>query len=443
MKYFLPDWEDRVYPNFNFEEDFSPSISKNAYEESVYAHEIFAEPPYDGLLISLALYADKHLYFENEKPVIRGFHDIRKYLRLDNASKPLWVMGDCGAFSYVNEEVPPVTPKEVAYLYDALNFDFGIAPDHMILDSITVNGKPRPLSQTEKEARRKITLTNADEFLKYVKENEMRFTPMSVVQGYDETSYRKSLHEILDMNYDYVAIGGLVRYPNRELQRIVEVVMCEIRQRRKEVKVHLLGVLRPELIERFKELGVSSFDSASFMRQAWFRSANYLGVDGKWYTSIRVPQSFNPIFKKSIGKRFEYEQLLLFKNYTDDDSIDHEQLLEMEKSAIQALSDYGRKRLSLNDTLSAVMEYESLLVRESKKLKKLHTSYRHTLESRIWERCPCEVCQTIGVHVVIFRGANRNKRRGMHNTWTFCQTQLIHGQRQQPQQQRRQAQIPC
>jgi len=55
MKYFLPDWEDRVYSHFNFEEDFFPSISKNAYEGSVYAHEIFSEPPYDGLLISLAL----------------------------------------------------------------------------------------------------------------------------------------------------------------------------------------------------------------------------------------------------------------------------------------------------------------------------------------------------------------------------------------------------
>ncbi|RFM24304.1 MAG: hypothetical protein D0433_06430 [Candidatus Thermochlorobacter aerophilum] len=165
MKYFLPDWEDRVYTHFNFEEDFSPSISKNAYQESVYAHEIFAEPPYDGLLISLALYADKHLYFENEKPLIRGFNDIRKYLRLDSASKPLAVMGDCGAFSYVNHEVPPVTPKEVADLYHALNFDFGISPDHIILDSITVDGKSRSLSRKEKEARRKITLTNADEFL--------------------------------------------------------------------------------------------------------------------------------------------------------------------------------------------------------------------------------------------------------------------------------------
>jgi hypothetical protein len=409
MKYFLPDWEDRVYPHFNFEEDFSPSISKNAYEESVYAHEIFKELPYDGLLISLALYADKHLYFENGKPLIRGFSDIRKYLRVKQASKPLAVMGDCGAFSYVNEEVPPVTPKEVADLYNSLNFDFGISPDHIIVESIVANGKSYLLSKKEKEKRRHITLINAETFLKYARKKSMRFTPLGVVQGYDETSYCDSLHQLLDMNYEYVAIGGLVRYPNRELQRIVETVMREIRTRQKDVKVHLLGVLRPELIARFEELGASSFDSASFMRKAWLRSTmNYLGADDKWYAAIRVPQSFNPIFKRAISAH----------------QIHVEKLRQMEKAALRALSDYGRKRLSLNETLSAVMEYDSFLERESENLKRLHLRYRETLESRIWEKCPCEVCQSLGIHVVIFRGTNRNKRRGMHNTWLFYQKQM-------------------
>jgi len=431
MKYFLPDWEDRVYSHFNFEEDFFPSISKNAYEGSVYAHEIFSEPPYDGLLISLALYADKHLYFENGNPLIRGFSDIRKYLRLDSASKPLAVMGDCGAFSYVNEEVPPVTPKEVADLYHALNFDFGISPDHIILDSITVNGKPYTLSRKEKEARRKITLTNADEFLRYAKANTMRFTPLGVVQGYDGTSYCDSLHQLLDMNYEYVAIGGLVRYPNRELHRIVETVMCEIRTRQKDVKVHLLGVLRPELIARFEELGASSFDSASFMRKAWLCSTmNYLGADDKWYAAIRVPQSFNPIFKRAISARQIHVEKLLQLNLFDDLTITRERqihvekLRQMEKAALRALSDYGRKRLSLGATLSAVMEYDSFFERKSENLKRLHLRYRETLESRIWEKCPCEVCQSLGIHVVIFRGTNRNKRRGMHNTWLFYQKQI-------------------
>ena len=431
MKYFLPDWEDRVYSHFNFEEDFFLSISKNAYEGSVYAHEIFSEPPYDGLLISLALYADKHLYFENGNPLIRGFSDIRKYLRVKQASKPLAVMGDCGAFSYVNEEVPPVTPKEVADLYNSLNFDFGISPDHIIVESIVANGKSYLLSKKEKEKRRHITLINAETFLKYARKKSMRFTPLGVVQGYDETSYCDSLHQLLDMNYEYVAIGGLVRYPNRELQRIVETVMREIRTRQKDVKVHLLGVLRPGLIARFEELGASSFDSASFMRKAWLRSTmNYLGADDKWYAAIRVPQSFNPIFKRAISAHQIHVEKLLQLNLFDDLTITRERqihvekLRQMEKAALRALSDYGRKRLSLNETLSAVMEYDSFLERESENLKRLHLRYRETLESRIWEKCPCEVCQSLGIHVVIFRGTNRNKRRGMHNTWLFYQKQM-------------------
>jgi RNA-binding protein YhbY len=70
------------------------------------------------------------------------------------------------------------------------------------------------------------------------------------------------------------------------------------------------------------------------------------------------------------------------------------------------------------------MEYDSFLERESENLKRLHLRYRETLESRIWEKCPCEVCQSLGIHVVIFRGTNRNKRRGMHNTWLFYQKQM-------------------
>jgi hemerythrin-like domain-containing protein len=29
--------------------------------------------------------------------------------------------------------------------------------------------------------------------------------------------------------------------------------------------------------------------------------------------------------------------------------------------------------------------------------------------------CPCVICRQLGIHVVIFRGAERNRRRGFHN----------------------------
>ncbi len=44
------------------------------------------------------------------------------------------------------------------------------------------------------------------------------------------------------------------------------------------------------------------------------------------------------------------------------------------------------------------------------------------LEVRPWQKCPCAVCRRWGVEVAIFRGTERNKRRGFHNLWVFNQT---------------------
>ncbi|TIW72286.1 MAG: hypothetical protein E5V53_33010, partial [Mesorhizobium sp.] len=32
-----------------------------------------------------------------------------------------------------------------------------------------------------------------------------------------------------------------------------------------------------------------------------------------------------------------------------------------------------------------------------------------------WRQCPCSICASTSVEVIIFRGSNRNKRRGIHN----------------------------
>ena len=41
-------------------------------------------------------------------------------------------MGDCGAFSYVNQEKGPFSVTEIADLYAALDFDLGIPLDHLV-----------------------------------------------------------------------------------------------------------------------------------------------------------------------------------------------------------------------------------------------------------------------------------------------------------------------
>ena len=50
---------------------------------------------------------------------------------------------------------------------------------------------------------------------------------------------------------------------------------------------------------------------------------------------------------------------------------------------------------------------------------KLRPLYLQVLTDQPWKRCPCSVCKGIGVEVIIFRGNNRNRRRGFHNTYVF------------------------
>lgn len=45
--------------------------------------------------------------------------------------------------------------------------------------------------------------------------------------------------------------------------------------------------------------------------------------------------------------------------------------------------------------------------------------YRETLRARPWDRCDCPICEEYGVEVATFRGNNRNRRRGFHNTHQF------------------------
>jgi hypothetical protein len=49
----------------------------------------------------------------------------------------------------------------------------------------------------------------------------------------------------------------------------------------------------------------------------------------------------------------------------------------------------------------------------------LLNEYRRLLTDRPWEQCNCRICRTHGIEVVIFRGNNRNRRRGFHNTRRF------------------------
>jgi hypothetical protein len=414
IQYFIPDWEDRLDPHFDFTKDLYSREKAKAYATDVYAHQIFRTAPYDGVLVSLATFDGGKLPLRKMGDgafELRGRKTIRGYLRL---RRPLEVMGDCGAFTYVNDDRPPkkYSTRRVADIYDKLRFDYGVSVDHMTVDFITrksKRGRLRKIKLTteEQEKRRQLSLRNAEALLEYWQKNHYRFIPVGAAQGMSPATYTDSVDQLLEMGYRYIGLGTLIPRGDDEIISILKAVRTLLdklpTKERREIKLHLFGILRPKKLREFKKLGVSSLDSASYLRKAWLRSGqNYLTRDGRWYSAIRVPYSDNP---------------RLLEN-ADEAGISEDRLTEMESDCLHSLAKFEKRRLSVASVVRTVLKYDELLLRDFDG-NHHEQKYETTLRARPWERCGCEVCRELGIHVVIFRGCNRNKRRGFHNTKMF------------------------
>jgi hypothetical protein len=49
-------------------------------------------------------------------------------------------------------------------------------------------------------------------------------------------------------------------------------------------------------------------------------------------------------------------------------------------------------------------------------VRSLRSTYERMLKDRPCRSCDCLFCERAGVNALVFRGINRNKRRGAHNT---------------------------
>lgn len=78
VKYFIPEWDDRVDPDYDFLTDRATE-GRDPYSHDVYAHEIYAEPNYDGVLISKII-VEKN---KTKKARIEEM-GVHKFIRFDN-----------------------------------------------------------------------------------------------------------------------------------------------------------------------------------------------------------------------------------------------------------------------------------------------------------------------------------------------------------------------
>lgn len=261
------------------------------------------------------------------------------------------------------------------------------------------------MSTSTQRRRISITKENAQMFIEHHRERKYTFMPVGVIQALTPKNYIYQLHEYLEMGYRHIAFGGLVPRSDKEIAEILK----ELTKTRKDLPssinnnlwIHFFGVFRPKIQEEVRKAGISSFDSATYFRKAWLRSdQNYLGSDGSWYAAIRVPTTSDPRTVKRL----------------ENSGVPLKELQRLERKALNALHDYADGKRSIGWTLNAVQKYDFLLSRSDDHGDNLTETYRKTLESRIWEKCNCSICSSIGIDALIFRGYNRNKRRGAHNT---------------------------
>ncbi|MNI93696.1 hypothetical protein D3C73_1516870 [compost metagenome] len=81
-----------------------------------------------------------------------------------------------------------------------------------------------------------------------------------------------------------------------------------------------------------------------------------------------------------------------------------------------ALREFSAGTRELDSTLEAILEYDKIL---GEKREVHEDMYREVLSERPWEQCGCNICRKIGIDVIVFRGNNRNRRRGFHNTHVY------------------------
>jgi hypothetical protein len=374
LRYYIPDWNDTVDRDYNFGAD-THSSGKSDWSSEVYAHQMYSSPNYDGLLLSRVIAENT----KTKSARIRSL-GVHGYFRVPSFFP---IIGDCGAFGYIDQPVPPYTTPDIVAYYTDLKFTYGVSIDHVITARCA-----------DPVARYELTVANARDFIREHASARPPWTPVAAIQGYDVDSYARAARDCRDMGYTYVAVGGIARATTARILRVARAVCDSVGRR---VRVHLFGVSRWKAAGAMKDIGIASVDSASALRSAWMGAErNYHLPGGVAYAALRIPQA---------AKSFRAKRM----------TADPSKIIALEQSALRAVRDYAAGSGSSSGALSALLEYDALMGHRPG----IEAHYRRTLEDRPWEVCRCQICTSCGVEVIIFRGSNRNRRRGFHNTHVF------------------------
>jgi hypothetical protein len=519
MRFYIPEWNDQVDPDYNFNLEQYSQRHKNVRRSDHFMWEIFPKNqfPFDGVLVSLMK------LFKNQKAMkdIAEMGGLRNYLRLPERI-PLFA--DCGAWGYIQneEEGPPFQTEEIFKHYDTLGVEEAVTIDHLVLPQFKRDGK---IVIVDTKKRMDITYRNGIEgYNLWKNEYKNKFNLLVAVQGLETSDYIKMFDSYVNHGIKSFAFGGLAKKTTEQIQEILNELFLYITENKPTIKrIHFFGLGREILfssLDKIEKIGIDvSFDTSSWLRQA-FTGGKYVLVSDNVktnYISIRVPsetsfkgdkaladksqieflkdyetQSMNSIldndhreypnnvypFIKKYANYIQKENIRSIhkKSVSIDnniiESIEQETILNLEdKEALIQLvknnqNDVDKNIIELIElrTVLGTTEIDKLilLVRNNqkefkqkiielielrtvldpdekeelnqsitknqynfeKRIKKM-TNYYLNLESenkkvlndKPWEKCNCVICKKHGIQVLVFRGNNRNRRRGFHNIY--------------------------
>jgi hypothetical protein len=408
VRFFFPDSQDMVDPSFDFETETRAEF-RVRQRDDLYAHEVFAEAPFDGILVSMGIVesiggAGAGRYTIAQRHRLRRV-GAREFFRLPASSdrgSMIELMGDCGAFSYVREQEPPFSTEQVVDFYIDCGFDFGISVDHVILGFKAEYDAQLPamdLVPPDWKSRQEITLERAREFLQVCARRRVRFEPIGVAHGWSPMSYASAFQKLQREGFQIISLGGLVPLKTPAILTILEAVAAI---RKPSTNIHLLGISRVEHVPDFSRFGVTSFDSTSPLRQAFKDERdNYYTMD-RTYSAIRIPQvDANPKLMRRIRAG----------------EVDQAEARRLERTCLDAMAAFDAGTAEIADVLAPLKEYEAIYDGRRSRIDR----YRDVLEAAPWKECGCDICTKLGHHVILFRGAERNRRRGFHNVYVFHQ----------------------
>lgn len=376
MKFFIPEWDDCVDRDYEFETDTisgTPEARQNDYIWHIFG---WNKVPIDGVLVSRAQLEKSEKKVSKAREV--GFY---KYLEIP---PNIDTISDCGAFDYIQESEPRYEPKDTLDFYHDLKVTNGVTIDHIITNK----------EMEDKEFRYEITLGNASKMFELWEEKDKyyeNFRLIGAIQGWDIDTYKKAAQQLMDFGFRYIGVGGIAKTNTKFIKELVYELGKTIKKfeqaNKEKVDVHLFGFARAELFNDLVNAGITSFDSASMLRKAWLAStSNYFKTYDERYSAIRVRYS----------KKYEQDLKLL------------------EQDVLNSIRGYDSGQVEFEDVIKKLSKYE-IETGESKYIEE----YVRTLENKPWESCDCPICQKHKVEVCIFRGNNRNRRRGFHNTHVF------------------------